>query len=141
MITYALRVYPSYFTDKPVFKSSKVISFANFTFGAVIFGALWNTNLTEKKKGVSYIVSAIGSGLSAAQFLFGIILALVTLFGSVSATATSTSQSYSAGTNSDERPTDMSAIVPLPELKSDWQRVAISNVGTNMLETQAITLE
>jgi hypothetical protein len=88
MIIYALKVYPSYFTDKPVFKSSKVISFANFAFGAVIFGILWNTNLTAKKKGVSYIVSAVGSGLMIAQFLFGIIVALVTLFGSMSATAT-----------------------------------------------------
>ncbi|MDR1185645.1 MAG: hypothetical protein LBK67_12750 [Coriobacteriales bacterium] len=141
MIIYALRVYPSYFTNKPVFKSSKVISFANFTFGPVIFGVLWNNNLTEKKKGVSYIVSAIGSGLSVAQFLFGIIIAVVTLFGSLSVTATDTSQNHSTGTSSYERPTGVSATVPLSELKSDWQRVAIPNVGTNMSETQAIALE
>jgi hypothetical protein len=120
MIIYALRVYPSYFTDKPVFKSNKVISFANFTFGAVIFGILWNTNLTAKKKGVSYIVSAVGSGLMIAQFLFGIIIALVTLFGSLSGPTTGTSQNHSAGTSNNERPADTNMTVPLLE---DWQRI------------------
>lgn len=82
MLIYALKVYPSYFTDKPVFKSNKIISCANFTFGSWV-GALWNTNLTKKKKGVSYIITAVGSGLVVAQGLFGIIIAIVMLFGSM----------------------------------------------------------
>ncbi|MDR1185491.1 MAG: hypothetical protein LBK67_11960 [Coriobacteriales bacterium] len=130
MIIYALIVYPSYFTDKPIFKSSKVISFANFTFGPVVFGALWNNNLTKKKKGISYIVSAIGSGLNVVPFLLGMIIAVVTLFGSLSATTTDTSQSYGAGTSGIERSAGTSVTVPLPELKSDWQRATIPNVGT-----------
>jgi hypothetical protein len=112
MLIYALRVYPSYFTDKLVFKSSKVISFANFTFGNWV-GVLWNINLAKKKKGVSYIITAIGSGLVVTQFLFGIIIAVVMLFSSTSATTTSTSQNYDTGASGIERPADMGVAVPL----------------------------
>lgn len=63
-ILYALIFYPSYFTEKPLIKSSRVISCLNFLFGNVIFGAFWNHNLTLKKKGVSYCVFAILNFLS-----------------------------------------------------------------------------
>jgi hypothetical protein len=112
MLIYALIVYPSYFTDKPIFKSNKVISFANFTFGNWV-GALWNTNLTKKKKGVSYIITAVGSGLIVTQSLFGIIIAIITLFGSLSTTGASTSQSHDAGASGIERSADTSVTVPL----------------------------
>lgn len=59
---YALYIYPSYFTEKPKIKSNMLISFLNLAFGSVIFGPIWNTNLTKRKKGVSNIVLTIISG-------------------------------------------------------------------------------
>jgi len=56
MIGYAALVYPSYFTEKPLLKSSRVISFANGLFGMYIFTALWNMNLTYRTRGISHIV-------------------------------------------------------------------------------------
>lgn len=78
-LIYALAIYPSYFKEKPLFKSAKIISCANLLFGAVLFGCLWNYNLTisrakgTPKKGCSYIVCAISSVVT-------ILLALFTLF-------------------------------------------------------------
>ncbi len=63
-IVYALVVYPSYFTQKPLLKSSRVISLANIFFGNIIFGCIWNYNLSqsrylgEPKQGASYAVFA-----------------------------------------------------------------------------------
>lgn len=62
LAVYALVVYPSYFTSKPFIKSSKTISFLNYSVGWIIFGALWNSNLHcsniegRPKKGYSYII-------------------------------------------------------------------------------------
>lgn len=58
-ISYAAKVYPSYFTNKPMLRSSNAISFANFMFGGVIFGCIWNHNLTTRTKGISYIVAIV----------------------------------------------------------------------------------
>lgn len=63
-LLYALIFYPSYFTEKPLIKSSRVISCLNFLFGNVIYGAFWNHNLTIKKKGISSYVFAILNFLS-----------------------------------------------------------------------------
>lgn len=69
-ILYAVLGYNSYFTKKPLLKDSRAISFFNFFFGNIIFGALWNYNLTNSRKtgvpmkGVSYIVCIILSALS-----------------------------------------------------------------------------
>lgn len=66
-MVYALAVYPSYFRRKPLLKSSRMISFFNFLFGSLIFGCLWNSNLTKSKiierpeKGTSYIVASVFS--------------------------------------------------------------------------------
>lgn len=66
-IVYAQVFYPSYFREKPFLKSRRVISFANLLFGGIIFGCLWNSNLTRSKilekpeKGSSYNVLAIFS--------------------------------------------------------------------------------
>ena len=76
IVTYALCIiyvavfYLSYFKNNPRITSSKAISFLNFFFGGVIFGALWNTNLTKSRrrtnpdKGVSYIYAIIISVLA-----------------------------------------------------------------------------
>ncbi len=65
MIVYALVVYPSYFKEKPLVKSSRAISFLNLFVGFVIFGCIWNHNLKSSqvketpRKGVSNIVYTI----------------------------------------------------------------------------------
>lgn len=56
---YATLFYPSYFSEHPKLKSNRAISFLNFMFGTVIFGAIWNANLTKKVKGVSNIVLVV----------------------------------------------------------------------------------
>jgi len=53
---YARKVYPSYFGEKPLLWSNKTVSFLNCFFGGIIFGLLWNHNLTRKQVGISNIV-------------------------------------------------------------------------------------
>ena len=55
-ILYAFIAYPSFFGGNPRLRTNSVIGFLNGFFGGVIFGAIWNHNLTIRKKGVSYIV-------------------------------------------------------------------------------------
>lgn len=63
-IIYTLAFYPSYFTSNPLIRSSKVISFLNYSIGGIIFGILWNSNLKRSnlegraQKGISYAVAA-----------------------------------------------------------------------------------
>lgn len=54
-IVYGLIVYPRYFTQEPLIKNSKLISFLNGLFGH-LFGLLWNHNLTKQKRGISHYV-------------------------------------------------------------------------------------
>ncbi len=57
---WALGGYPSLFTDKPCLKSRNAACFLNAFFGGIVFGALWCTCLTKKKRGVSqYVQSAL----------------------------------------------------------------------------------
>lgn len=64
-IVYAGVFYPSYFKEKPIVKSNKIISMLNVGIGGVIFGPYWNSILTisrsEKKcrKGYSHIVAIV----------------------------------------------------------------------------------
>lgn len=66
---YALIIYPSYFTPKPLIKSSRVISFLNYSVAGIVFGLLWNNNLRNSnlekkpKKGSSYIVVVVLAAL------------------------------------------------------------------------------
>lgn len=69
MIAYAALFYPSYFTDRPRLHSPAVISFANCAFGGLIFGLLWNSNLTKRVKGVSAKVCAALYAVSLALFI------------------------------------------------------------------------
>ncbi len=78
-IVYALKIYPSYFTVKPMIRNSNVISFLNGLCGSIIFGCIWNSNLTNRKKGVSNIVYVVVIILSAilmfvAAFAMGLYL-------------------------------------------------------------------
>ncbi|WP_165246699.1 hypothetical protein [Adlercreutzia sp. ZJ141] len=59
-ICYASSFYPSLFrADSQYSASSAFISFMNLFFGGIIFGCLWNSNLTKGAKGISYIVYVI----------------------------------------------------------------------------------
>lgn len=64
-IVYALVFYSSFFTKRPRMQSSQLISFANCLIGGVVFGCIWNRNLTksaEKKqpmRGIAYIVFVV----------------------------------------------------------------------------------
>ena len=75
-IFYAAKVYPSFFTKKPMLKSSNTISFANFMMGGVIFGCLWNGNLTKREKGISYIVFWVLDALYLAFMTFSVVAVL-----------------------------------------------------------------
>lgn len=94
MLGYAVKIYPSYFSEKPRIKSSKLISFANFVFGGLIFGLLWNGNLTKKTKGISYKVQAWLSGLMCLWLALGIVVAL--FFGVTSNSTGTPSDSQSS---------------------------------------------
>ena len=73
-VFYAAVVYPSYFSDTPKATDNNSISFMNFFFGGVIFGSIWNSNLTNRTKGISYIVFAI---LTSAPLIIIVLLLLV----------------------------------------------------------------
>lgn len=68
-IIYVIAVYPSFFSAGPLLTSPGAISFFNCFFGGYVFGPLWNTNLTKRKKGISHLVDlaimALGVGLVA----------------------------------------------------------------------------
>lgn len=82
-LLYAIIFYPSYFTEKPRVRSSKAISLLNFCFGGIVFGAIWNHNLTRSKeggkpaKGVSYIVAIVFASLSILSCLSTVFLTIV----------------------------------------------------------------
>lgn len=69
MIAYAALFYPSYFTDRPRLHSPAVISFANCAFGGLVFGLLWNSNLTKRAKGVSAKVCVAVYAVCLALFI------------------------------------------------------------------------
>ena len=55
---YILKVYPTLFTDQPMTTSSAMVSFLNLAVGGIIFGCLWNHNLTLGRPGKSPTVFA-----------------------------------------------------------------------------------
>lgn len=69
-IVYALVYYPSYFTDSPKLTSAGTISFLNLFAGGIIFGCLWNYNLTKRSKGVSNVVFVVFAILSIVANFF-----------------------------------------------------------------------
>mgnify|MGYP001667813824 CR=1 FL=1 len=79
---YALVVYPSYFGLKPKIRSCEAISFWNCAIGGMIFGPIWNSNLTNCNKGISYIVYAVLVGALSILWLlsFGYLFAMMGLY-------------------------------------------------------------
>ena len=78
-IVYAAKLYPSYFTDKPALSSPEAVNFLNGLVGGIIFGLLWNHNLTRKDKGVSHIVFIVL--LAVSFFSIFLLLAMIVVFG------------------------------------------------------------
>ncbi len=68
VLVYALWVYPSLFTNKPVLKSRGAVSFLNGLVGGIIFGAIWSSNLTKRHRGISHYVCVSLLGLAAIVF-------------------------------------------------------------------------
>lgn len=73
-IVYAAVFYPSYFKEAPVLKSGKAISFLNLMIGGIIFGALWNANLTKSRRS-----GEPHRGVSFAVFIASSVLVLLSL--------------------------------------------------------------
>lgn len=69
-IVYALLFYPKYFKGEPRACNSNYISFFNLFFGGIIFGCLWNHNLTRGEKGISNIVFVV---LIILAFVLGVL--------------------------------------------------------------------
>jgi hypothetical protein len=70
-LIYVLIVYPSYFKEKPLLTGPSVISFLNCFFGGIVFGLLWNSGLTNGKKGIAHIVYAVLLiSVNVADFIF-----------------------------------------------------------------------
>lgn len=74
-ITYSVRVYPSYYSTKPLVKDRKLVSYLN-GLGGTLFGILWSKNMEKNKKGISYIVAAL---VFASEFI-SIVRTLVEYF-------------------------------------------------------------
>ena len=79
IIIYAMCFYKWCFVKHPRIKSNKAISFCNLFFGGVIFGCLWNRNLTrshnegEKLMGISYKVATVLSIIGICFSCFSLI--------------------------------------------------------------------
>jgi hypothetical protein len=58
-LIYVLIVYPSYFKETPFLTNPSAISFLNCFCGGIVFGLLWNSGLTNGKKGIAHIVYAV----------------------------------------------------------------------------------
>lgn len=117
MIIYAAKFYPSYFTEKPLLKSNRAISFANLMFGNWV-GFIWNGNLTKKTKGISNVVLIVFSALICASLALNIVGAL--LFGAIS--------------NSTSTPVDPSSDLVPPVTEKDVQpleRTEDANIYTD----------
>lgn len=62
---YAGAFFPSLFKDDcEKTTSPAMISFLNLFFGGIIFGCMWNSNLTKKQKGISNVVYLVFFGNS-----------------------------------------------------------------------------
>ena len=69
-LVYALVVYPKFFEPEGFAgKSSQLFSFLNIFLGGIIFGCIWNHNLTTNNKGISYIVFTVLTALALLRYL------------------------------------------------------------------------
>jgi hypothetical protein len=73
-IVYAVKIYPSYFSDKPMIESNEAISFLNAFVGGIIFGLIWNHYLTLGNKGIAHIVFVALIGASFVLAILAVVL-------------------------------------------------------------------
>ncbi len=106
-IVYAQAFYPTYFDCKPRIRSSRLISFSNLAFGGIIFGSIWNSNLTNRKRGISHSVFTF---LVIVGLVIGLFTALASWQGQVGSSSNSantsgrnTQQNYVAAFNQPEQ--------------------------------------
>lgn len=78
-VAYAVIFYPSYFTRSPKLSSNDSVAFWNCAFGGIVFGLIWNANLTKKTKGKSYVVFAVLMVLRIVFFCVGLLAAVMYL--------------------------------------------------------------
>lgn len=97
-IFYCLKVYPSCFTESPMLTDHRPVNVLNFFVGGLIFGCLWNHNLTRGKKGISNIVFTVFCVLSIIGCAFG----LTTVHDGVVDTETPSSTAIQAITSDDD---------------------------------------
>lgn len=72
MLGYAAIFYPSFFEVRPFIRSAKIISFANLFFGGILFGCLWNWNLTKSRRAQKKI-KGVSWGYAIALAILGIL--------------------------------------------------------------------
>lgn len=123
IVFYAAIFYPSYFTQTPILKSSRSISFMNYFMGGVVFGWCWNNNLKKShsegrvSKGISQIIAIVSYAFLIALSIFSM---LPPLASSDSASKTATTQqnveSGGAGKGSMAKPED-------PTKKSESRKI------------------
>lgn len=123
-IVYIQAIYPTILTDNPVLTSSRAISFWNLFFGGVVFGSIWNGNLTycsRGYKGRANTTRTLFSVLSAFIILlfgFAILYSFPTATPSVNNSSASTYQSdessYSEGSSEEENEEGESEERPAP---------------------------
>ncbi len=68
-LVYSLGVYPTFFEPTPKLTDNVKISFLNGMFGGIVFGCLWNANVTKGKVGNSCVVYAVLGTLQLFWFL------------------------------------------------------------------------
>jgi len=129
-IIYAAKFYPSYFTEKPMLKSSKAISFANLMFGGVIFGWWWNMRLTQKIKGVSHIVCVVLQAIGLAWLVIGLLLTI--FLGTTSGQAETTGVNPPVSPPPIERPD--APIRAAESLEAPRVKIEIEDYGDIILE-------
>lgn len=113
-IIYAAVVYPSFFGDRPKLTSNKVISAANLMFGGYIFGAIWNGNLTRRKKGISHIVFIVLSILIVISIASDLITRIPTSSSSTSGSHSGYSDSMRNQMTPTKPPLEVAPIKPKP---------------------------
>lgn len=95
-LVYVPAFYHSYFGEKPRLKSSKAMSFWNFFFGGIIFGALWNTRLSQCRDGKKK-----GRGVAGTVAIVLAVLSLAMAAMSLGETCSFYSQGYAYDTTTD----------------------------------------
>lgn len=137
---YAGFVYPSFFKEKPLIRSSKIISFTNPFFGGLIFGLLWNSNLTKSHltqkevKGSSWKYAVVLSCLAILVVGWMVLkIDLPNLEKVKSHNASHTASSSASLTSAPEEFSDQTSGVSFT-IPQDWKRGSIHSSDSTYLK-------